>query len=322
MYLQGLRQSSHFRQALLPGSAVASQHAGQTRIFSLRDGRRLACSDYGLRQGLPLFYLPSHASTRLEGLFFHDSARSAGLRLLALDRPGLGLSDFVRVAHPQQVAEDVVAVADMMGIERFALLSWGGGDSFAFAVSQYYPHRVQLQVSVAPWPGAMLAASDAPWSRLLSTKMLRLMLQFRCQVSARLSGQDCFFERLREAVHPVDQQLLDDEDFLTIFRADLAEARRQGFCGIAQDACAGLSALALRPERINVPIQLWHGGLDRLTSAAYTHQLAERLPQASLHSCPGWGHLSPLRHTDELLRSIHRQLSTALAPLPASDCYA
>src|SRR5262249_10353538 len=83
-----------------------------------------------------------------------------GVRLLVLDRPGVGQSDpnpnLTFLSWPM----DLAAFADAMGIKQFGLTSISGGAPYALATARAMPDRViavSLACPVAPfeavWPG-------------------------------------------------------------------------------------------------------------------------------------------------------------------------
>lgn len=59
----------------------------------LRDGRRLGYAEYGRVGGEVFCYFHGHPGSRLEAAFCDAAAERAGVRVVALDRPGYGLSD-------------------------------------------------------------------------------------------------------------------------------------------------------------------------------------------------------------------------------------
>jgi pimeloyl-ACP methyl ester carboxylesterase len=76
-----------------------------------------------------------------------------GIRLIAYDRPGYGLSDRHRGRAVADAATDVAAVADNLGIDRFAVLGRSGGGPHALACAALLPDRVACAaalVSLAP----------------------------------------------------------------------------------------------------------------------------------------------------------------------------
>jgi pimeloyl-ACP methyl ester carboxylesterase len=97
----------------------------------LGDGRKLGYAQYGRPDGEPLFYFHGHPGSRLEARFAHRAAAEAGLRVVALDRPGYGLSDFqpgrVITGWPADVAE----AADLLRIGKFSVAGASGGGPYA-----------------------------------------------------------------------------------------------------------------------------------------------------------------------------------------------
>ncbi len=94
--------------------------SGQT--LSLRDGRRLGYGEYGKPDGEPGFYFHGHPGSRLEPQFADEAAADAGVRIIALDRPGYGLSDFQPHRTILDWPRDVGEAADMLGLDRFSVL--------------------------------------------------------------------------------------------------------------------------------------------------------------------------------------------------------
>src|SRR5437667_4531585 len=98
----------------------------ETRIFDLPDGRELAWSEAGDPVGAPVFAFHGTPGSRRQLLFDAAPLLAARVRFIAPDRPGYGHSTF----HPGRTlrdwAGDVAALADHLGIERFAVLGISG----------------------------------------------------------------------------------------------------------------------------------------------------------------------------------------------------
>lgn len=60
----------------------------------LKDGRLLAYAEYGDPHGVPLFFFHGWPVTRLSGRILDKPAKKLGIRVIAPDRPGIGLSDY------------------------------------------------------------------------------------------------------------------------------------------------------------------------------------------------------------------------------------
>src|SRR5690348_4059248 len=102
----------------------------------LNDGRSVGYAEFGLPTGRPVVYCHGFPASRLEAQFTHSSARKFGARIVALDRPGYGLSTFVPGRQIKDWALDVSEVADALELERFAVLGVSGGAPYALACAK------------------------------------------------------------------------------------------------------------------------------------------------------------------------------------------
>lgn len=129
----------------------------------LPDGRTLGYAAYGTPSGTPLLYFHGFPSCRLEAYGLQAIAARHNVRLLALDRPGFGLSTDDPQRRFTDWAADVQAFAAELDLSRFAILGASGGGPFALACAQQLP------------PGKMLTAvgvlAGAPvWDRGFRTE--------------------------------------------------------------------------------------------------------------------------------------------------------
>jgi len=61
--------------------------------IQLKDGRIVGIASTGGIDGTPIFHFHGHGSSRLEVRLIAESAARVGVRLIGLDRPGIGISD-------------------------------------------------------------------------------------------------------------------------------------------------------------------------------------------------------------------------------------
>jgi pimeloyl-ACP methyl ester carboxylesterase len=88
----------------------ATGRSGDSTI-RLRDGRQLQSLEIGKSDGSPIFHFHGNGSSRLEVLTVKAEAERLGVRLICLDRPGIGGSDERRGYRLLDWPDDVVEVA-------------------------------------------------------------------------------------------------------------------------------------------------------------------------------------------------------------------
>lgn len=127
----------------------------QPILVKTADCRTVAVETFGNPAGKPVFLLHGTPGSR-----FGPTPRSSvlyhlGVHLIATDRPGYGGSDRLMGRQVVHAAADVQAVADHLGLDRFAVVGRSGGAPHALACGALLPdrvHRVAALVSLAPGP--------------------------------------------------------------------------------------------------------------------------------------------------------------------------
>lgn len=106
---------------------TVEQKTGDSPAFiSVNDGHRLAYAEYGDPAGVPVLFLHGTPGSRLLGSLFADHAEDAGVRLLAVDRPGFGRSPPLKDQPKRDVGWFVPAVLDTIGIETVGIIAFTG----------------------------------------------------------------------------------------------------------------------------------------------------------------------------------------------------
>ncbi len=115
--------------------------------------RTLCVLESGDPEGHAVFVLHGTPGARLQWREFVEDAEARGMRLINYDRPGYGGSDPAPGRSVLDAAHDTAAIADALGIGRFAVEGGSGGGPHALACTQL-PERVVAVASlagVAPW---------------------------------------------------------------------------------------------------------------------------------------------------------------------------
>ena len=212
---------------------IATGRPGDSAI-RLRDGRRLQSLEIGKSDGSPIFHFHGSGSSRLEVLTVQAVAEHLGVRLVSLDRPGIGGSDERRGYRLLDWPDDVVEVADQLGIERFAVEGFSGGAPFALACAYKIPHRLTAfgMISPATGPFIRLAGSFALRTEVWILVHLPWLVRALFRLSMRLSGTDAAsleqkLVRAGARLGEADHQLLSRPEIRKAFAQSTAEWFRQ-----------------------------------------------------------------------------------------------
>lgn len=281
-------------------------------VFHLSDGRALGYSEWGPADGFPVL---GFMGTSLSWLAHvgGDAPRAAGVRLILVDRPGYGLSDFQPGRTLLDWPRDVGELADGLGLERFSVFGMSGGGPHAAACGHALPDRVArlgLVSSPAPvWDRPELRFSAPPHRRPL----IELAERDPGVVASRLL-EDCRAELEQIARDsrngagggpPSDQAVMADPDVRGRFEAAKLETVARGPEGYAHDLfLLYVAPWGFRPEDIAVPTLVWHGDADEAVSPRIAEFFDATIPDSRLHMIPGGGHLLLWSHTEEILRSL------------------
>ncbi|WP_410677002.1 alpha/beta fold hydrolase [Amycolatopsis sp. cmx-4-68] len=231
-------------------------------------------------------------------------AGELGIRWISYDRPGYGTS----TPEPGRTVGDAagwaVAVAEALGVGRFAVMGHSGGSSHALACAALLPDRVVAVASlaaVAPfgadgWFDGMAAASAA---------------------SLRAAAEGRAAKEKHEAAAEFDPDVFTAADFAALngswsWLDDVVQpALAGGPGGLIADDLAYVTPWGCDPAAITAPVLLLHGQDDRMIPATHSAWLARRCPAAEFRATPGDGHISVLNHAAAALTWLSDQDSSA-----------
>ncbi len=281
--------------------------------FRLRDGRRLQCLEIGKRDGSPIFHFHGNGSSRLEVLTVREAAERLGVRLICLDRPGIGGSDERPGYRLLDWPDDVVEVADQFGIERFAVEGFSGGAPFALACAYKIPQRLTTcgLISPATGPFLKLAGSFTLRSEVWMLLHLPWLVRAMFRLSLRFSGKDAasFEKKLVSAsarLGEADQQVLQRLEIRKAFARANAECFRQATDAATKDGTVYCRPWGFQVENITCEkVFMWQGEQDTVLPPAAAHLLAEALPHCEATFYPHEGHLSTfVNHAQDIWKAL------------------
>jgi pimeloyl-ACP methyl ester carboxylesterase len=260
--------------------------------LALDDGATLHVYDTGPAGGDDRLAVFWHHGTPNLGAppapLFAESDR-LGIRWVSYDRPGYGGSTPCPGRSVGSAAGYVAAVADSLGIERFALMGHSGGGPHALACGALLPDRAVAVVS-----GAGLAPFDAEgldWFAGMAPSGVA-SLSAAAEGRAAKERHEASDAEYDPEFTPADLAALGGE--WSWFGSVVGPAVAAGPGGLIDDDLAYVSPWGFDPAGVAVPVLLLHGGRDRIVPSSHGEWLAARCPSAELRLSPDDGHISIL----------------------------
>jgi pimeloyl-ACP methyl ester carboxylesterase len=285
-------------QDFLQLSMSAQHDTDQRRWLRLPDGRRLAYTATGPRWGRPVLYChgaigtPLGASCELERI-----TADLGVRHLALNRPGTGGSDPADGRTILSFADDVLALADELGIDRLDLVGVSAGGPYALAAAYALPSLVE-RVAVVSSLSPLCALYRTPGMRRRIRMSLRLLAIAPKTIGALgdivlpiVEHHPRLISKVISAhAAPAERERLADPSERHAAAASFLAATEGGVRGMIADYLAYSSDWGFDVREVSQRVQLWHGLGDPLVPVEHALQLAVTLPDCRVFLDPEEGH--------------------------------
>lgn len=289
-------------------------------FFTLADGRKFCYALYGPANGQPVFYFHGTPSSRLEPLLLNACNKSLeqmllqyNVCLIAVDRPGIGLSTYNPHNSFRSFAVDVQQLAAHLHIAGANVLGWSGAGPFALSLAFYFPKLIKGIYLITAFtrnfsePGVFKVmqankyyfgtARYAPW--LLQTIM--------SVVSKKPADKPMpkWFSGLPE----IDHNYLKIPDVIKHFSiVSICESCINGSKGVVQEAALYFNQTGYDVAQIQQPIHFWWGTADSAVPLVHPKAVEEKAPNAIMHYEQDEGHLSIYIHYfEEVLEAIAKQ---------------
>jgi pimeloyl-ACP methyl ester carboxylesterase len=299
-----------------PAKGLTFSSLGKT--IQLSDGRTLAYLDIGDPEGRPLFYFHGGPGSRLEGLLFDELNQQLGIRMIAPDRPGFGLSDFQKDRTYLDWPDDVCELAGQIGIDRFAVLGWSSGGPHAAAVAHGIPQCLNVVAIVSgegpitsdDFPPSVLnsatfsgsrvnklfvwSANHGPWLMRIFFSLARILI-FKDPIgSSQLSRGS--------GMSAKDVELFTRHEYI----ASMVEALRQGAEGWTREYTIERQDWPFKLEEIHAPpVLVFHGEEDSGMHpgiAEYVSTRVQSCDEATIYA--GEGHSVVYYRYEEIIQAM------------------
>jgi pimeloyl-ACP methyl ester carboxylesterase len=240
------------------------------------------------------------------------AAQRLGVRMIGVDRPGVGESSPHLYPSFSAWAHDLAVAADHLGVERFGLIGYSGGGPYALACAHALPERVVAAAvlgGVAPARGpdaapGGLVGLGVHFEPVLRTFHEPLGVLLTALVWALRPLASPVFNLAARFFPPSDRAVFARPEMKAFFLDDLLHGSRWGLRAPVYDLLLFVRPWGFRLRDVRVPIRLWHGEADHLVPLAHARHLVRRLPDAQLHVRRGESHLGSLGAAEEILGAI------------------
>jgi pimeloyl-ACP methyl ester carboxylesterase len=277
--------------------------ASTANVVTANDGRTLTYAEWGDLSGFPVFTLHGTPGSRFNRHYDESKYVEAGARVLTYDRPGYGGSDRHRGRRVVDCVADVVAIADALGIDTFAVIGGSGGGPHALAAAARLPDRVTrvtCAVGIVPFE-----TEGFDFFEGMDPNNVR-------EMRWALEGEDVLAPQLeREAAEMVERVAVDpskiigdDWDLSEADRAELARPERHdviresvtesfanGVWGWVDDDLCFTVPWGFDLGEIRVPARVIYGSTDVLVPRQHGEWLARNVPNAEVVIEEAKGHI-------------------------------
>lgn len=284
-----------------------------SRTLMLPDGRQLGYVCYGATNGRPVFYFHGLPGSRFECRLVEPQAQAMGITVVALDRPGYGLTSLRDDLSLVGWTQDAAVLADRLGFDTFSVVGVSGGAPCALACAYSMPQRVTAVALVAGLGPIYETAVRGDMNRLARTSIY-LANELPRLFSAVIGRPIVQFSRWRPDLlirlmawldGGPDKDILLDPQVFPVFTLSIQECFRQGAAGSLQDLQLFREPWGVRFTDIKQPVHLWHGSCDRVVPLSHSRHYQAHLPHADLAIIADEGHFSlPFKYVRTILESV------------------
>ncbi|HFL2713457.1 TPA: alpha/beta fold hydrolase [Legionella pneumophila] len=269
--------------------------------ITLKDGRRLGYAEYGFKNGFPILFFHGLPGSRLEAEKLHAAAIKLQVRLIGLDRPGMGLSSPQKnrtiLAWPDDIKEFVTA----LNLKTYSIVGHSGGAPYVAACAYRIPEKIHKAVivsGIAPstYPEALTSLSKSQkqmhWMIRYCPIVLKLMMKISCKALENPNRLKAMLKQLPE----VDAKIFENTHYKESMVLSLKEAFRQNASGVVDDFKLLPKSWGFDLEKIRCPVVVWQGGKDSQAPVKHAEIYAQHIPQANYVFLEEEGHVSILHN--------------------------
>jgi pimeloyl-ACP methyl ester carboxylesterase len=290
--------------------------AAEDRSLILPDGRKLSYTEFGAPYGIPVLGFHGTPGSRFMFRLVHEPARRLGMRIIAPERPGFGLSTYQHQRTLADWAGDVAILASHLGLKNFGVAGISGGGPYAAACAALLSARVTAAALISPI--GPLCPPEGPKTigtaryvtfRLLPRVTPAMKGAFSLGRLMFLNAPDSMYGFILRRAGAADRRILRRADTRRNLLDGVSEGLRPGIRGVIQEMRIFCQPWDLPFSAVKAPVLLWQGMADRNVPVAASLRLARLIPGCELHRLEGAGHYWIFDHIEEVLKALMQKMS-------------
>ncbi|MBW2713756.1 MAG: alpha/beta hydrolase [Deltaproteobacteria bacterium] len=282
--------------------------------FQLDDGRKLGYAEYGPATGRPLLWF--HASPGAKWQIAPDAREDAydrDIRIITLERPGVGDSTLHLYNAIVDWARDVEEFCDAKGIDKFDVVGLSGGGPYALAVAHEMPERVSSAVilgSLAPATGPEVTEGIVSTATRIASPIMKhvrapLNLLMRNLIRVAAPRADQLIQLVTSRMPPGDRDLFVNPLTRQMFIEDIVNGGREQMQAFLIDGYLFGRDWGFLLKDIRVQVHMWHGDADPIIPLEHCQHMVDLIPGATFRVRPGEGHLGGLGAFHEIVDTLN-----------------
>jgi pimeloyl-ACP methyl ester carboxylesterase len=302
------------------------------RTLQTNDGRTLAFAVWGDPSGFPIMSLHGTPGCRLQRWPHEELYQQLGVCVVTHDRAGYGRSTRRHGRSVADAVDDVIAIADELGFDRFGVTGGSGGGPHALACAALRPDRVvRATSSVGEAPCGDGGLEHDEWVEGMDPENVKefglALAGEQAALTEYVEAQQAQVEA-RVAVDPstvLDDYDLSDSDRAQLARPEVMQILREataewafnGVGGWVDDDLAFTRPWGFDVSNIAVPVLIIYGSADVLVPPGHGGWLAAHVPGCIVKIEEG-GHLGvdPVTEITENARWLQDGLVPVGVPSP------
>ena len=270
----------------------------EAQVLKLKDGRNLGYAEFGDLKGTPILYFHGYVSSRLEAKLFAEKAMNHGVRIISVDRPGLGLSDFQSDRNLLDWPDDIIELADHLGLDKFIVEGFSGGGPYAVACAYKIPERLiccGIIAGIGPLDMSRKDMMRANRMLFFFERRMPFMLKMVMKVYKKtLDDPEKIHGKFTNKLLKPDRKVMEDPKNLNSMIEGTKEAFHPGLDGAIHEGkiYARPWGFDLKDISPDLQVYLWQGELDINVPISMGRKMCEMIPKCESKFFPADAHFS------------------------------